>query len=1007
MIGIVASLLVICFSSVGLYLFGRDPYSETAIRRLIEGAYNHQRPGGGRLSAARYSSPDGLPLATPDLGRAQILLLRVSDSQARQRLQGYTYLAAGEWQNFVELTNKSTMLLGADSATLNNLGVSFLALSENAPTFLLKALDAFERASILDPKAPEPLFNLVITYQKLRFPKLADEAYRRYSAVDSGSPWHSELGDSHRTDETSILHELEQSVETNSLVEAERLFQANPDLCRRVAMQFALSNEAESEPLLHFIANQIERRYGDHTISAMLEPLFTEQREQTIAFRKLVNRGAELYIEGKYPESLSAYNAAAELARNSDSTFDRLWLDLNRVDTQIRLGEFDAARETLSRLIQVSTAHGFLWLNAKALSIYGSTLRLTSSYSEMLSLLTKADNEFIRLDATHDRIRVLYYLAAYRYFAGDQDEALRLALECLRLVKDGDALRISTLDWLIGSILYRRGLTERSLLFAKASVEQNNNGSYASGTEILASITLAELYQSMSEYRFADEYLRLAEDALQNVPNGFDHIRFELMLGILKAKASVSEKKYAEANALLEKNIALYSQQPFPATALLSQSLMLAGQVNSATGRVKEAAQKFNEAIGVVENDGEYLKSEVLRVKFDDARRDLYDSAIDFEFRNGSVDAAWTYLQKYRAKLFLEFLAAFNPKIAPSRLELDRAGIQQRIPKDTQIIEYALLKNQLLIWLATDKLITVRSVLVARNDLEAKVQAVLENLRTGEAVDPLLTELGDLLIGPVGNLLDPNRTITIIPDRALHGLPFGALRRPGKSQYLIQDFPIVVSPSLTHFLTSNAAQPSREAIVEFGSQNARSSEFRELAALAEIYPKATTFVGEQVDKSSFLDGLKTAAVFHYAGHSATDAIDPLRSSILLDGNRSGPNSVTAVDISQQRLPNNAVVILSSCDSSVGNSRDGIVVRGLTSAFLIGGAGSVVGSLWPVEASGTADLMIRFHRAFVKSQMPIAKALREAQLTFIKAFPERSHPYYWSGFVVTGNLSALR
>ena len=121
-----------------------------------------------------------------------------------------------------------------------------------------------------------------------------------------------------------------------------------------------------------------------------------------------------------------------------------------------------------------------------------------------------------------------------------------------------------------------------------------------------------------------------------------------------------------------------------------------------------------------------------------------------------------------------------------------------------------------------------------------------------------------------------------------------------------------------------------------------------------------------------------------------------------DGFRSGPNSVTAVDISQQRLTNNAVVILSSCDSSVGNSRDGVGVRGLTSAFLIGGAGSVVGSLWPVEASSTAALMIRFHRAFAKSRLPVAEALRQAQLTFLKAFPERSHPYYWSGFVVVGN-----
>src|SRR4030095_16476220 len=151
----------------------------------------------------------------------------------------------------------------------------------------------------------------------------------------------------------------------------------------------------------------------------------------------------------------------------------------------------------------------------------------------------------------------------------------------------------------------------------------------------------------------------------------------------------------------------------------------------------------------------------------------------------------------------------------------------------------------------------------------------------------------------------------------------------------------------------------------------------------------------------------SSQVFHYAGHSATDAADPLRSSILLDGNRSGPNSVTAIDISQQRLAKNAVVILSSCDSSVGNSRDGIGVRGLTSAFLIGGAGSVVGSLWPVEASSTADLMIRFHRAFVKGGMPVARALREAQLEFLKAFPDRSNPYYWSGFVVTGNFSSLR
>jgi CHAT domain-containing protein len=52
-------------------------------------------------------------------------------------------------------------------------------------------------------------------------------------------------------------------------------------------------------------------------------------------------------------------------------------------------------------------------------------------------------------------------------------------------------------------------------------------------------------------------------------------------------------------------------------------------------------------------------------------------------------------------------------------------------------------------------------------------------------------------------------------------------------------------------------------------------------------------------------------------------------------------------------------------------------------------------------------MIRFHRAFAGSKMPVAKALRQAQLSFLNAFPERAHPYYWSGFVVTGDATALR
>jgi CHAT domain-containing protein len=735
--------------------------------------------------------------------------------------------------------------------------------------------------------------------------------------------------------------------------------------------------------------------------------LFTDKKESVIAARGLVKEGAQLWVDGEYRQSVAAYEQASKLALQTDSLFDSLWVDLNKADTELRLGKFDEVREILSHTSAIAAREKFLWLHARTLSLYGATLRLTTSYTEMLDLLSTADQEFVHLDAPHDRVRGLYYLAYYRHSGGDQDQALKLGLQGLCIADETDTVRISTLDWLLGAILFRHGMRDKSLLFARESVDQSLSGPYARGVLLQSSITLAELYQSLSEYKLADESLQTADESFQKVPEGYDQIRYELILGIFKAKAKINDQKYVEAEKLLQRNLEIYSQQPFSATPLLSQSLMLLAQVYANTGRSAEAGRKFNEAIDIVEKDDEYMKAEGLRVKFDDQRRELYDSAIEFEFQKGSSESAWRYLQRYRAKIFLEFLAVFNPDIEPMRTNLNPAAVRGRIPSDTQVVEYALLEDRLLIWVVTDKLFTVRSVSISRNDLESKVQTALRTLRAEDNVDAVLTDLGRLLITPVADLLDLNRTLVIIPDRALHGLPFEALKQPGKAQYLIQEFSIMVSPSLTHLLAGDAAPPARNAIVGFGSQNGGANESKELSALENIYSNATTLVGRQVDKGRFLDELTKAAVFHYAGHSATDAADPLRSSILLDGNRSGSNSVTAVDISQRRLMRNAVVILSSCDSSVGNSRDGIGVRGLTSAFLIGGAGSVVGSLWPVEASSTADLMIRFHRAFAKSGMPVAKALRQAQLNFLQTHPDRAHPYYWSGFVVTGNFSALR
>ncbi len=1002
-----AALAAISSTSIAFYPYTRDFFADFAVRRLIEPSYNASRPGGGRLFGAAYYAAGSTSASSSDLSRAQVLLLTAPQSDSRFQLQGMLYLAADDWQSFVRLAGQLPVKVRQTPETLNNIGVSYLALSESNPAYLLNALDAFQEAVKSGPRAPEPLFNLVITYRKLRLYGPANEALHQYDLLDASSPWARELRSSQETVDSNTLARFRTAVEKGNVPEAERLFGKNPELYRKVAMQYGLFNASESSRVVQFIGMQFERRFGDKTISALLAPLSAKQRDSTIALRDFVTQGARLYLEGNLAGSLEEYSKAEKLRAGMDSPFDGLWIDVNRADTEIRAGKFDDARERLERLVSTAREHQYLWLAAKGLTVYGATLKLTETYAKLMETLETANRMFIDIGASSDRVRPLYYLAGYRYAAGDSDGALALALECLRLTDDDDSVRISSLFFRIGADLYRRGLTSQATRFAIAAVEaakKTNNP----GLEATATSNLAELYESLGQSAQAEKYLKDADAAFSRIASNVERTRTGFSLDVVKAKTYLNRKKYQEAQTLLESDLAAYAQLPFRAGNVHSSYLMLLARLYSETGHLQEAALKFREAIDVVENDDQYLVSEKFRVKFDDARRELYDSAIDFEYSNGSTDAAWAYLQKYRAKLFLEFMAQFNPGIEQTHQNvLHRSEIQSRLPKDIQVVEYLLLKDRLLIWLVSDKLFTLRSVPIPRAELEGKVQEVLHKLRGREEAGDLLNDLGKVLIEPVANLLDPNRTVAIVPDRALHGLPFGSLRQPGKSQYLLQDFPIMVSPSLTHLLATNAAAPRRDTIVGFGSQNGDLSEIKELAALTGIYSRVTTFSGATVDKTRFLDAMHAAPVFHYAGHSATDAVDPLRSVILLGGDRSGSNSVTAVDIAAERLAGNAVVILSSCDSSVGNSRDGVGMRGLTSAFLIGGAGSVVGSLWPVEASSTSDLMIRFHRSFANARMPVAKALREAQLALLRESPERSHPYFWSGFEVTGNFSALR
>jgi CHAT domain-containing protein len=100
-----------------------------------------------------------------------------------------------------------------------------------------------------------------------------------------------------------------------------------------------------------------------------------------------------------------------------------------------------------------------------------------------------------------------------------------------------------------------------------------------------------------------------------------------------------------------------------------------------------------------------------------------------------------------------------------------------------------------------------------------------------------------------------------------------------------------------------------------------------------------------------------------------------------------------------RLPNTHMVVLSACQSGLGQYYRGEGIVSLIHPLLSAGVSTVVASLWPVESEPTSELMRVFHKARTERLMNSGDALREAQLHMIRT--GHDHPYDWASFVVVG------
>ncbi|HTS47814.1 MAG TPA: CHAT domain-containing tetratricopeptide repeat protein, partial [Bryobacteraceae bacterium] len=144
-------------------------------------------------------------------------------------------------------------------------------------------------------------------------------------------------------------------------------------------------------------------------------------------------------------------------------------------------------------------------------------------------------------------------------------------------------------------------------------------------------------------------------------------------------------------------------------------------------------------------------------------------------------------------------------------------------------------------------------------------------------------------------------------------------------------------------------------------------------------------------------------IVHFATHGLIDSRHPDLSGIVLslvDRQGRPQNGFLRLHEIYDLKLNADLVVLSACQTALGESVRSEGMIGLTRGFMFAGAPQVLASLWSVQDRASAEFMRYFYDALLRRSLPPGAALQSAQLS-MQRNPRWSDPYYWSAFVLEG------
>ncbi|HKH47612.1 MAG TPA: CHAT domain-containing protein [Thermoanaerobaculia bacterium] len=479
----------------------------------------------------------------------------------------------------------------------------------------------------------------------------------------------------------------------------------------------------------------------------------------------------------------------------------------------------------------------------------------------------------------------------------------------------------------------------------------------------------------------------------------------------LASRPEIAEQELTEA-------IRFFEESPYRFD--LSLARVLRARAHLATGNGVAAGEDFQASLREIESSRENLADERLRIVFADQATHLFDEILSFEAgqEGGAVDA-FDLAEQTRARELLEDVAAASlaepgAPAEPRPRPLSVVELQRALPERTLVLKYAVLPDRVLLWSVTRRELRLQTIPVELASLEARVREVTAALRTGRGERAQLAqELGKLyalLLGPAEAAVRAAGDLVVIPDKALHRLPFAALVDPRSGRHLVQDHAVAMAPSVNVYVRclarGRSAGPPATALV-VGNPRFDPRELPALAPLpgaeaeaveiAALYPRSHLLIREQATPRAFLEqAARGPEVLQISAHAILSAAHPEYSRLVLarDGAASGSfymHEVRSLDLRPTRL-----VVLAGCNTGGGRLSISEGSLSFARSFLAAGAPAVIASLWDVDDAASRELLTDLHRRIRSGEDPMS-ALRRAQLARLGT----EHSWNWAAYEFIG------